>query len=99
MEQCSKGTLFTGWGRPTFAAICPESSGFRTQPPRRHCCPHITYDRLRCYEKSRGLREVGVTMTLVERNTETPNDAIAIVLAAGKSTRMKSVLPKVVHEI
>jgi bifunctional UDP-N-acetylglucosamine pyrophosphorylase/glucosamine-1-phosphate N-acetyltransferase len=38
-------------------------------------------------------------MTLVERNTETPNDAIAVVLAAGKSTRMKSVLPKVVHEI
>jgi bifunctional UDP-N-acetylglucosamine pyrophosphorylase / glucosamine-1-phosphate N-acetyltransferase len=38
-------------------------------------------------------------MTRETRDIETPGDAIAVVLAAGKSTRMKSALPKVVHEI
>jgi bifunctional UDP-N-acetylglucosamine pyrophosphorylase/glucosamine-1-phosphate N-acetyltransferase len=41
----------------------------------------------------------GVDMTVETKDTETQGDAIAVVLAAGKSTRMKSALPKVVHEI
>jgi bifunctional UDP-N-acetylglucosamine pyrophosphorylase / glucosamine-1-phosphate N-acetyltransferase len=38
-------------------------------------------------------------MTRAESENRSAGDAVAVVLAAGKSTRMKSLLPKVVHEI
>ncbi|HUE12855.1 MAG TPA: NTP transferase domain-containing protein, partial [Planctomycetaceae bacterium] len=38
-------------------------------------------------------------MTQEATQSGTAGDAMAVVLAAGKSTRMKSLLPKVVHEI
>jgi bifunctional UDP-N-acetylglucosamine pyrophosphorylase/glucosamine-1-phosphate N-acetyltransferase len=38
-------------------------------------------------------------MTAETKDIKRQGDAIAVVLAAGKSTRMKSALPKVVHEI
>jgi bifunctional UDP-N-acetylglucosamine pyrophosphorylase/glucosamine-1-phosphate N-acetyltransferase len=38
-------------------------------------------------------------MTPEGSENDSPGNAVAVVLAAGKSTRMKSLLPKVVHEI
>ena len=50
--------------------------------------------------KSRvGQTLAGVDMTGTASGKGTENGPIAVVLAAGKSTRMKSLLPKVVHEI
>src|SRR5271156_2022097 len=53
------------------------------------------------FEKSRGQSKED-SETMAEPNPaggQTVEPALAIILAAGKSTRMKSVLPKVLHEV
>src|SRR5580704_14004125 len=52
------------------------------------------------FEKSRG-HSTGESEAMAEPNAGelTAKPALAIILAAGKSTRMKSALPKVIHEV